>query len=222
MPGRSSPLITGEIYHVFNRGIDKRPTFTSEEEFERAVKTLLFYPFAIPSLRLSWFIKLSAENQIKKLNTLRMKPPKVSILCYCCMSNHFHLLLRQETDGGISKFLSDFQNSYTRYYNTLHERSGPLFMGQFKAVRIESEGQLLHVSRYIHLNPYVSRLLNSLDELRKYPWSSLRDYLGKGGGILDREPILGSFSTKNGYKEFVFNQADYQRKFKQIEHLAIE
>ena len=76
----------------------------------------------------------------------------MEIICYCLMPNHLHLLLRQLMDGGISKFMSNFANSYTRYFNTKSKRKGPVFEGKFKAKRIETDEQLLHLSRHIHLN----------------------------------------------------------------------
>lgn len=147
--------------------------------------------------------------------------PLVSIIGFCLMPNHFHLLLRQETDGAISKYLSNFQNSYTRYFNISNERDGSLFMDQFKAVRIESEAQLVHVSRYIHLNPHTAFLTKTEKELELYPWSSFREYLN-GGVIVESEIVLGLFAGRESYRKFVFDNADYQRKLKMIEHLAFE
>lgn len=137
------------------------------------------------------------------------------------MPNHFHFLLKQENEVGISKYLSDFQNSYTRYFNINHNRTGPLFMDQFKAVRIESEQQLIHVSRYIHLNPYSGFLTKNLTELENYPWSSFKNYLLQEN-LAEYKIILDLFSSKDKYKSFVLDQADYQRKLKRIEHLTLE
>src|SRR5205823_11981573 len=118
---------------------------------------------------------LLQEYTLKRLsdpNTFR-----VEILCFCIMPNHWHLLVRQKVDRGISKFLSDAINSLTRYYNILHERSGPFFLPRFKSVAIRSEEQLIHVSRYIHLNPYSSGIINNFEDLINYPWSSFRGYM---------------------------------------------
>ena len=80
----------------------------------------------------------------------------VDLICFCLMPNHFHLLLRQIEEDGIVKFVRNFQIGYSRYLNEKEKRSGALFEGQFKAVRVENDEQLIHVSRYIHLNPYSS------------------------------------------------------------------
>jgi putative transposase len=221
MPGRIVPLVTGEIYHVFNRGIDRRLTFNHKYEYERAIRTISFYRFCQTALKLSRFLSLSFKRQQEFLKTLGAARPLVSVICYCLMPNHFHLLLRQETDGAISRYLSNFQNSYTRYFNVSNERDGPLFMDQFKAVRIESEAQLVHVSRYIHLNPHTAFLTKTEKELELYPWSSFREYIS-GGAIVESEIVLGLFAGSDSYRQFVFDNADYQRKLKMIEHLAFE
>jgi len=220
MPRRIVPLITDEIYHVFNRGIDRRPTFLSKWEYVRAANLLDYYRFRIPPIKYSKFLTCSIDQQEQILKQLKKENDKrVEITTYCLMPNHFHFLLKQITDKGISRFISDWQNSYTRFHNLRHERTGPLFNDQFKAVRIESEEQLLHVSRYIHLNPYSGRVINSLTNLIKYPWSSLNQFINrKKDGPCDPELILSYFS-KSGYKKFVFDQADYQRQLESIKHL---
>jgi putative transposase len=138
------------------------------------------------------------------------------------MPNHFHLLLKQIGDSGISKFLSNFQNSYTRYFNVKHERDGSLFLDQFKAIRIESDEQLLHVSRYIHLNPYTGFVIKSEKELETYPWSSYTEYFLDKPRIIEKDILLSFFDSKSSFKKFVFNQADYQKRLKEIQHLIFE
>jgi putative transposase len=139
------------------------------------------------------------------------------------MPNHFHLLLKQLVEDGISKFMSDFQNSYTRYFNIKNKRHGPLFDTQFKAVRIKNDEQLMHVSRYIHLNPFTSFVVDSFDKLENYQWSSLPDYINEDEGqICNVSLILDLFNSKQDYRMFVLNHADYQRNLKMIKDLVIE
>ena len=119
--------------------------------------------------------------------------------------------------------MSNFQNSYTRYFNTREERIGPLFLDQFKALMIETEEQLLHVGRYINLNPYTSHVIEKLDDLMFYPWSSYKEYLGGDDDILiDTNPILPLFKNRKNFKLFIDDQADYQRELEAIKHLLIE
>ncbi len=219
---RKVPLNTNEIYHVFNRGIDARITFSNQKEFIRAYQVMKYYRFSSPPVNFSKFINAGSEG-IEKYNEVSWGEKLVSIMCYCLMPNHFHFLVRQEVDGGISKFISQFLNSYTRYFNTKNERVGPLFLNDFKNVLIESEEQLLHLSRYIHLNPYSSEVVKNLDGLYKYEWSSLTEYAGGSEDyICDKEMIMSYFKTKESYKKFVSDRADYQRELKRIENLLID
>ncbi len=222
MPRRITPLVNGEIYHVFNKGIASENTFTSTREYQRAKITLKFYQYYPLYTRLSLFLQLD-EDKRKNLFKFRGAVKIVSILAYVFMPNHFHFLVRQEEEGGISRFMSNFQNSYTRYFNTIHKRVGGLFLTQFKAVKIDTDEQLYHVSRYIHLNPYAAEIIRSLEELRRYRWSSLPEYLGLSEeAICDKELILSNFGSVEKYQEFVFDQADYQRSLEKIKRLSLE
>lgn len=216
-------LADNEIYHIFNRGIEQRPIFTSKREHIRALTTIDFYRFKNPPLRLAKVLVLNEEEREKFLSKLKNEGKKlVDIISYCLMPNHFHFLLRQKMESGISDFLSNFSNSYTRYFNTKHQRIGALFQGIFKAVRIESEEQLVHTSRYIHLNPLVSYLVEE-EELETYPWSSLPELLGfNERKICDKETILGPFPSKEEYRQFIFDQVDYAQKLEAIKHLLLE
>ena len=222
MPGRILPLVTSEFYHVYNRGIDSRPTFTDKKELLRAEESIKFYRFSSPPMRLSYFLSLGVDRRDQLYKELTKTSLLIEIISYCLMPNHFHFLLRQENDKGIAKFMSNFQNSYTRYFNTKNQRDGPLFLDQFKATRIETEEQLLHLSRYIHLNPYSSFVVKTLSVLENYSWSSLPDFLGRREGFCRKDLILSFFKKTEDYKNFVFDQADYQRKLESVKHLTFE
>jgi putative transposase len=215
-------LAKDEIYHVLNRGVEKRITFTDRKEYLRARQTLDYYQYANPPLRLSHFIKL--ENDTKLLLSAKVKKlhKQVEILAYCLMPNHFHFLLRQTTDNGISKFIANFTNSYTKYFNTKHDRVGPLFQGLFKAVHIENDEQLLHTSRYIHINPSSSFLV-SKNSLSEYPWSSYPEYLKPSHeSLCETNTILQFFPSRKLYEQFVLDQVDYAQNLERMKHLLLE
>lgn len=224
MPGRKIPLVTNEYYHALNRGVASQPIFSSKREYQRAVETFFYYQNKTVPLKYSKFLKLATKRRTKILENLRAKRQyRVEIVCYCLMPNHLHFLLRQTFNEGISKFMSDFANSYTRYFNTKNERRGPLFEGKFKAIRVETDEQLLHLSRYIHLNPYSSHVVKNLKNLEDYPYSSLLEYTQKTkSNFCSKEIILDQFKSPQSYKKFVFDQADYQRELEKIKHLALE
>ncbi len=212
-----------EAYHIFNRGVEKRPTFTDKRELGRGIKTIDFYRFANLPLKLSKFLVLPESEKTKFIQKVHGEYQKlVQIICYCLMPNHFHFLVKQTKTNGVSAFAANFTNSYTKYFNTKHERVGPLFQGLFKAVRIESDEQLMHVSRYIHLNP-VSSFLIRPDQLKNYQWSSYPEYLDLSSErIADKEIVLDLFPSKEKYKQFVLDQVDYARELESIQHLVLE
>ncbi len=156
MPTRKIPFVNGEYYHVLNRGVAHIPIFNNKRGYEQFTKTMLYYQIENPKPRLSYFSpKSPLLNVDKKI---------VEIVCYCLMPNHFHFLLRQVREGGISEFISKLSNSYTKYFNIKNKRIGPLFQGEFKAIHIETNEQLIHLSRYLHLNPLVAYLIKDLEE----------------------------------------------------------
>lgn len=212
-----------EIYHVFNRGIEKRPVFTNKWELDRAIVTLNFYRFAKLPIKLSKFLVLPQKKQQELLKTVEKNNEKlIEIISFCLMPNHFHLMLKQKIENGISIFVSNFANSYTKYFNTKHDRIGPLFQGIFKAVRIESDEQFIHVSRYIHLNP-VSSFLIKPESLETYKWSSYIEFVGNlNRGFVNKDAILDLFSSRAAYKKFVLDQIGYAQQIELIKHLTLE
>ncbi len=224
MPGREIPLITGEIYHIINRGVASMKIFLNDLHYRHAQETAFYYQHKTLEQRYSYFSRLpqSAKSDVLlKLN--QAKELYVEIIAYCLMPNHLHFLLKQTVDNGISNYMSKFTNSYTRYFNIKNKRIGPIFQGKFKSVRIESEQQLLHVSRYIHLNPYSSGVVKSINDLKKYSYSSLPEYLGNTKDLFCQKAIISSYFRKPGaYEDFVFSQADHQRSLSIIKHLLLE
>lgn len=224
MPGRKIPLINNQIYHVLNRGVASQPIFLNESNYERAQETLFYYQNTSPTLGYSQFLRLSLAERKRILEGLRLqKKFLVEIIVYCLMPNHFHILLKQVHENGISTFLSNFTNSYTRYFNSKNKRIGHIFQGKFKAIRIETDEQLLHVSRYIHLNPYSSFVVKNLNDLRLYPYSSLPEYLDpKSTDLCQKKMVLDNFRKFKTYQKFLADQANYQRELENIKHLLLE
>lgn len=212
MPSRTVPFINGQYYHIYNRGVEKRYIFNNRVDQHRFIKTVLYYQLEGPKPKLSNFFKykLFKPDFDKKI---------VDIICYCLMPNHFHFLLKQLKDGGITEFVSKLTNSYTKYFNTRDKRVGPLFQGEFKSVFIEYDEQLIHLSRYIHLNPLVSYLVK---DLSSYEWSSYLEYINGDKGICAKEDILSFFKTPAKYKQFVLDQADYGQELELIKHQTLE
>ena len=222
MPVRSIPLVNGEYYHVYNRGVASQPTFLTKREYERFLFCLSYYRFKDPPVKLSRLLQLEHGERDSLLLSLQKTDDKIiDLVAFCLMPNHFHILLQQLTDGGISTFIKQITASYVLYFNIKNERVGPLFQGAFKALRIENDEQLLHVSRYIHLNPLVSYVVRDNGFL-SYPWFSLQDYSRNTKGIVNTKPVLSHFKNSELYIKFVLDQAGYGKELERIKHLVID
>ena len=224
MPYRKTPIVSGEIYHVFNRSIAKQPIFLNKKDYLRALDVIDFYHYKKLHLRFSFYKRLPIqERKLFFENLDKNKDTILDFLAYCLMPNHVHFLIKPKEDGSVSTFMSNFQNSYSKYFNTKYKRTGSLFQSMFKAVRIERDEQLIHVSRYIHLNPSTSFLIQP-EFLESYPWSSFREYISGANknSLVDTKLIFGLFRTREKYKRFVLDYADYQRKLDEIKHLVME
>ncbi len=212
MPYRIIPAVTGNYYHIYNRGVNKQPIYEDFGDYQRHLEVLLYYQFAGPKP------KFSNRNRFKIASNQAEKT--VEIVCYCLMPNHFHLLLKQLKDGGIEEFITKVGDSYAKYYNIKHQRTGPLFSSHYKAVQIETDEQLLHLSRYIHLNPFVSKLVNNPED---YPFSSYPEFINLSNrNTVTNEIILNFFKGNDRYKQFVDDHKDFAKDLHQIEHLILE
>jgi len=223
MPYRKTVFASGQYYHIYNRGVAYQPIYKNKRDYERFLLTLSYYRFRDCPVRLSKLLQTPKAIRDDILAALAKDDCKsVRIVAYCLMPNHFHLLVQQAKEDGISKYLRQSINSYAKYFNTKYKRVGSLFQDMFKAVRIESDEQLIHVSRYIHLNPLVSYLVNR-EELLAYPWSSLKSYHGKSDcDLVVAETVLAHFKNGKEYMQFILDQEDYGKKLEHIKHLMLD
>lgn len=213
MPYRTIHFVNQSFYHVFNRGVEKRQIFSSEADYERFLQTMYYYQFSGPKPRFSTHKRFRSKDFDKN-------PKIVEIICYCLMPNHFHLLIKQLRDGGLQEFIRKSINSYTKYYNTKNKRVGPLFQGEFKATAIETDEQLLHLSRYIHLNPYVSDLV---EDPKDYNHSSYPYFVDLKEDLISvKQPVLDFFKKVEDYKSFISDYQGYAKELERLKHLLID
>jgi len=223
MPVRKTPLITNQYYHIYNRSINKIPVFNNRRDCQRFIDLIDYYQFLNRPSSFSVFKKKNMEARAGILAKLYRENQKLVIInCYCVMPNHFHFLLQQKVDKGVITFIANLQNSYAKYFNIKSQRSGFLFQGRFQAVLIEDNNQLLHLSRYIHLNPFSSSVVEKKDDLINYPWSSLGGYLSNRSTFYEKELILSQYQNTKEYLHFVLDRADYQKRLNEIKHLLLE
>jgi putative transposase len=209
------PIATGEIYHVFNRSISEFVIFNNDSEYSRIKDVIQFYQLEKHATKFSQASTKTSECLlVKSLNTEKL----AEIICYSPMPTHLHFVLKQLKDGGISRFMNNVLNSYTRYFNIKHNRKGPLWESRFKKVLVETDEQLLHLTRYIHLNPVTAHLVDKPEE---WKWSSYQEYVFKKNesiykynDVLDVKP--------DSYKIFVENRISYQRELAKIKHLMFD
>jgi len=186
---RDNPLMTGNHYHVYNRGIDKRTIFNTENDYKRFM-VLLHISNSRKAIKLDNLISHAGMNY-QQLLEVPIEEKLVSISAWCVMTNHFHLAVRQEVDDGISIFMKKLGTAYSMFFNKKYQRQGALFGGRFKSKLVDSDAHMMWLMRYIHANPLdiefdmdnaPAGLGLSQDQkmfLRGYPYSSLADYLGE-------------------------------------------
>jgi len=191
MPRIARAVASGFPHHVVQRGNNREKVFLNDEDNEKYLSLLKKYSD-------KW---------------------DMPILAYCLMSNHVHLLIRENVEGGTSLYMRRLLTSYSRYFNVRRDRVGSLFIHPFRAVLIDGDEQLLHVSRYIHLNPYVARIVRGV---HGYEWSSLGEYTSGSLKRTCHQAFINSIMSASKYQSFVEDEADYARSIADAEHLLID
>ncbi|MCL5407494.1 MAG: transposase [Patescibacteria group bacterium] len=221
MQSRKDPLVNDQYYHIFSRSIAQFKIFNNNEDYLRMLDILDLYRYIDFIYKYSNFNELTDANQQAIIANLRKdNDVLVEIIAYCLMPTHLHLLLKQITDKGIAKYMSKLLNSYARYFNIKHKRVGPLWTGRFKSIVVSSDEQLLHLTRYIHLNPTSAGLV---DKLNSWEFSSYYEYIDSD---IKKEKIC-SFSdiltlSPKEYKKFVESRKSYQKELSLIKNVLID
>src|SRR3989344_6910 len=192
----------GEYYHVYNRGVGKGDVFTDGQDYRNFIKRLrLSLGFKeLEETRLKPRIPLGDQGESLVYRPLRIVPfnrGDFSLIAYCLMPNHFHLLLKQNGDVPVSKLLSKIATSYSMYFNRRHDRVGQLFQDVYRSIHIDNNEYLLWLSAYIHQNPVVAGLTW---DLSAWEWSSYSSFLSpdnreKSDDLCDRSIILQQFKS---------------------------
>lgn len=200
-----------ELYHVLNRGVDKRSIALNDRDRMRFVHGLYEFNDAKPAG--------STYHSFSNLDFVspdwdRPRDPLVDIHGWCLMGNHYHLLLSEKVDGGLTQFLRKFNIGYSKYFNEAHKRSGALYQGRTKKILIDRDSHYMHILNYIHLNPLdflkgseswrerrIEKGALATAHLASYRWSSYHDYCGT--------PTFPSIITMNEFAEIF---PDYRKE----------
>ena len=177
-----------ELYHVINRGVDGRNIFLDTQDYARFVHDLYEFNDTAPALE---FKHANSRNSNVGRTTSHIRTCLVDIHGWELMKNHYHLLLSERVEGGLTLFLRKL-SGYARYFNERHKRRGTLFQGRTKKILIERQEHFLYILHYVHLNsldyfpgaegwrqrdtgtiPEISKVL---EYLQNYRWSSYPDY----------------------------------------------
>ena len=204
-------FVESQIYHIYNRGVEKRNTFVDKQDYLRFIHGLFVFNDEEAVVNtLYHFNPKSAQVESRPIEEEK-KPRKllVEILIFTLMPNHFHLMLRQKKELGIVKFMQKLGTGYTNYFNKKYKRVGSLFQGRFKAVLISEQTHFMHLPFYIHTNPLElnyrssTSIMGMMRFLENYRWSSFPDYIGKKNfpSVTSREFLLEFFGGEKEYKK---------------------
>lgn len=193
---RLKDYVDDSYYHVYNRGVNKRKIFLDSDDYAVFLNLLKRYLSKKP-------VK---DNKQREYDWLY---ERLELLAFCLMPNHFHLLVYQHDEQAMTRLMRGVMTSYTTYFNKKYKRIGPLFQDRFKASRITEDPYLLHISRYIHLNP---------SSYKTWEFTSLPYYMSeKNAEWVRPERILDLFE-KNSYAKFVSDYESHKKVLDDLKH----
>ncbi len=222
---RAIAFAPDEWFHCYSRGVDKRTIFMDRRDYER-FQMLLYVSNSSSPLHLSTFREqLNQGPTLEKVIGLERNDAFVDLGAYALMPNHYHLLIRERIEGGITAFMRKLGTGYTMYFNKKYDRTGALFSGKFKAKHVADDSYLRRVVNYIHANPaelYEPKWKEGLvsDEkmlrmkLQEYPFSSLNDYISDRSdfrGVTDTDSILELVEERPSFDTMLADARDYAK-----------
>jgi putative transposase len=193
------------IYHIYNRGVEKRDIFLDDQDYAVFLHLLKYYLSPIDPKYIHPLLKFQ-NFTIVRPRPLANLEKEVDLIIYCLMPNHFHLIIKQHAINGVTNLVRRVSTTYAMYFNKRYKRVGYLFQGRYRAKRVETEEYLLHLSRYVHLNP--SELTGSHPV--SYPYSSYKYYLGEKHASWLKTDLILSYFDKNKMQPFLKHYPSYK------------
>ena len=198
-------IAPGEHYHIFNRAVNKQIIFHDISDYFRFLFLILYLqsPIIFQQLgrKVKEFVQSRALDSGEEDKIIKKR--RVELVAFCIMPNHFHLIVKELEEGGITAYMQRGLTAYSKYYNTKYDKSGHVFQGPYKVVHITDNRQLLYLSAYIHRNP--REIVKWFRKEDQYQWSSYQDFIGENrwGKLILPDIIIGQFKNKAEYKNFV-------------------
>lgn len=208
--------MAGSIYHICNKSIASFGIFSKKANSFRFIQVLDYYNNVNKLTRLSKFLRNNKDYYPALLTP--KENSVVKFISYVIMPDHYHLVIKVLDNKSIIHYINNIQNSYTRFFNEKYKRRGPLWQSYYRSVRVRTEEQLLHLTRYVHLNPTTAELINKPEEWR---FSSYRDFI-RDERILSEVITDVTIKSPKNYKNFCENQINYQRKLNKIKKLLLD
>ncbi|KKR39311.1 MAG: hypothetical protein UU18_C0011G0023 [Parcubacteria group bacterium GW2011_GWB2_40_8] len=211
-------MVSMEIYHIVNRGVDKRKIFTNDKDRFRFVHNLFEFNDQDNVVNNVYFFEKPNTIDVRRQYKKKKRKLLVVIHAFCLMDNHYHLLVSSKVNGGIPKFMKKINMGYSKYFNIKYDRSGALFEGRHKKILIKDEAHFIHLPYYIHLNPLdfvapewrerkIKDFKKVVDFINSYRWSSHLDYIGKNN--------FPSVTQRNFLLDFFGGEKEYMNSIKQ-------
>lgn len=222
---RIKTYVANSYYHIYNRGVEKRIIFMDEQDYGVFLSYLKNYLLPKNTDLLEKMVADSQASPKQKADALKLLRLNnfsdcLSLISYCLMPNHFHLLVKQTEANTIDSFMNSFCTRYSMYFNKRYRRVGPLFQGLYKAVLVDADEQLLHLTRYIHRNP-----ASKGPAFQSYEYSSYPVYLDMQMVSWVNTKIILSHFGKSGftsYQSFVEDSTLNESSIKTIAKMTID
>lgn len=228
MSERKVPFAKGEFYHLYGRCIQDKQLFINHTDYQRFIASLYLFN-SVEKFQMGNLIHQGKNKNLpiyEAMNNVDRGDTLVDIGAFCLMPNHFHLLVHEKIDRGISTFMQRLMTSYPMYFNKRYNRVGVLFDGRFKSKHVDSDEYLKYLFSYIHLNPV--KIIDpewkergildkeaALHYLSNYKYSSYNTFSEKScfeGVVINKQAFPGYFSVPNSFDEYVIDWLSYHEE----------
>ncbi|MCA9360497.1 transposase, partial [Candidatus Kaiserbacteria bacterium] len=217
---KDNSIAVDEYYHIYNRGTEKRVIYKTKSDYDRFMALLYLCNSTNP---VSIKDEYKAGKKYDDLFLIDRNKVLVDIGAYVLMPNHFHILIKEVNEGGISQFMKKLSTGYSMYFNKKHDRTGVLFEGRYKAKRADTDEYLKYLFSYIHLNPIkliepewketgIKNRNEALKHLQEYKYSSYLDYQGVNrvvSNVLSKDSFPQYFLEENSFNDQITHWLDY-------------